>query len=338
MTTSQLAGAIPAAHRPPRRRGSGRAVLGVVAVLTVAAAGFGTWAWLRGSVASVPIREHCVATVRDATSDLDPEQAGNAAVIASVAVRRGLPARAATIGIATAIQESKLRNVDHGDRDSLGLFQQRPSQGWGTPAQVQDPVYASNAFFDVLVKVEGYQSLPITDAAQKVQRSAFPSAYADHEPDARVMASALSGYSPGAFTCVLRAADVAAETPGDNGLTPRAAAVVDAAKAETGRSGKADPDAAAAAAAAGSQDAPGTDGAAGATAGTAVRFTLAGREGGRLSWSLAQWAVARADSLAIDAVEVDGKQWRREDPDAGWSPVQAAPPTGTVVVHVAPGA
>jgi hypothetical protein len=326
MTTTQLTGAFRAAPRPPRHRGSGRAVVAVVVVLAVAVAGAGVWAWSKGSVANVPIREHCLATVRDATSDLDPEQAGNAAVIASVAVRRGLPARAATIGIATAIQESKLRSIDYGDRDSLGLFQQRPSQGWGTARQVQDPVYASNAFYDVLVKVEGYQNLPITDAAQKVQRSAFPSAYADHEPEARIVASALSGYSPGAFTCVLRPADVAPEAPGDNGLTPRATAVVAAARAETGRPGRADPKAAEA------------DGSAGASAGTAVRFTLTGSDAARLSWSLAHWAVARADGLSIDAVEVDGRQWRRGSPDSGWALVDGAPPAGTVVVHVATGA
>ena len=135
-----------------------------------------------------------------------------------------LPARAATIGIATAMQESKLRNIDYGDRDSLGLFQQRPSQGWGTPKQIQDPVYASNAFFDVLVKIDGYQNLPITAVAQKVQTSAFPSAYADHEPQARILASALAGHSSAALNCVLSPVKAARQSPGNAGLTPRAAA------------------------------------------------------------------------------------------------------------------
>ena len=120
-----------------------------------------------------------------------------------VAVLRQLPARAATIAVATAMQESKLVNLDYGDRDSLGLFQQRPSQGWGTPEQVRDPVYATNAFYDVLVKIDGYRAMQITDVAQQVQRSAFPEAYADHEPDARVLASALSGHSPAAMSCTL---------------------------------------------------------------------------------------------------------------------------------------
>jgi hypothetical protein len=128
---------------------------------------------------------------------------GNAATIVGIAVRRGLPARAATIAIATALQESKLVNVRYGDRDSLGLFQQRPSQGWGTEAQVLDPVYATNAFYDRLVEVRDYRSLPITVAAQRVQRSGFPDAYAQHEQNARVVAAALTGQSAPAVSCAL---------------------------------------------------------------------------------------------------------------------------------------
>ena len=192
---------------------------------------------------------------------------------------------------------------------------------------MQDPVYASNAFYDVLVKVEGYQSLPITDAAQKVQRSAFPTAYQQHEPEARALASALTGYSPATFTCTLRSADVAVESPGAKGLTARAAALVSAAKAETGRTGVADP----------ANDTTGPDGDARGTTGTAVKFALAGREGSRLAWALASWAVARADALAVTSVQVDGRQWRRDESDKGWTALTAGPPTGTVVVHVAAG-
>ena len=118
--------------------------------------------------------------------------------------RAGLPARAASIALATAYQESKLRNLDDGDRDSLGLFQQRPSQGWGTEKQMLDPDYATNAFYDALAKVDGYREMEITEAAQAVQRSGLPEAYADHEEDARALASALTGNSPAgrsAATC-----------------------------------------------------------------------------------------------------------------------------------------
>src|SRR5690349_2421902 len=223
-----------------RRRRRRRGLVPVLVLLFVGVLALGGWAWWRGVLAALPIREHCTATALGNTTELDPEQAGNAAIIAAVAVKRGVPPRAATIGIATALQESKLVNLPGGDRDSIGLFQQRPSQGWGTPAQIRDPVYATNAFYDVLVKIEGYQNLPITAAAQKVQRSAFPSAYADHEPEARILASALTGYSPAGLSCVLPAVEPGPErAAGSSGLVPRAADVVQAAGRETGRTGKA---------------------------------------------------------------------------------------------------
>jgi hypothetical protein len=123
---------------------------------------------------------------------LTGEQIGNARTIAQVAWDRGLPERAVVIALATAMQESRLRNLDYGDRDSLGLFQQRPSQGWGTAAQVQDPVYAAGKFYDHLVTIPGWDTMRLTDAAQLVQRSGFPVAYQKHEAAATELASALS--------------------------------------------------------------------------------------------------------------------------------------------------
>lgn len=165
----------------------------------------------------------CTATVDGHTVSLDPDQAEHAGLIAAIAVSRGLPARAASIALATAYQESDLRNLEGGDRDSLGLFQQRPSQGWGEPEQILDPVYATNAFYDALVKVDGYQSMEITVAAQAVQRSAFPGAYADHEQDARALASALTGNSARAFSCRIGSEpDEASSDLGASGLTDRA--------------------------------------------------------------------------------------------------------------------
>ena len=78
---------------------------------------------------------------------------------------------------ATALQESKLENLDYGDRDSVGIFQQRPSQGWGTAAEIEDPAYAAGAFFDALVKIPDYAKLPVDVAAQDVQQSADGAAY-----------------------------------------------------------------------------------------------------------------------------------------------------------------
>ena len=168
----------------------------------------------------------CTATVGDHSVKVSGEQAENASLIAAIAVRRGLPARAVSIALATAYQESKIRNIDYGDRDSIGLFQQRPSQGWGTRKQILDPVYSTNAFYDALVKVPGYEELDITVAAQRVQRSAFPLAYAAHEADGRALASALTGNSPEAFSCDLGGSAPGADTDlTSTGLTPRAEVV-----------------------------------------------------------------------------------------------------------------
>ncbi|MEV0714943.1 M23 family metallopeptidase [Asanoa sp. NPDC050611] len=123
-------------------------------------------------------------------------QLRNAATIINVGAQLKVPPKGWVIAVATAMQESSLTN--HGylgarnDHDSLGLFQQRPSQGWGTPKQVQDPVYASRKFYQKLVKVRGWERMPLTEAAQDVQRSAFPDAYAKHEPDAAEIVNLLA--------------------------------------------------------------------------------------------------------------------------------------------------
>jgi hypothetical protein len=309
-----------APSRPPGRARKSLSTLkrriGTTLFVLVCVGGLlGAWAWWNGTVGNVPIREHCTAVASGTVHEVDPEQAGNAAIIAAVAVGREMPARAATIGIATAVQESKLRNIEYGDRDSLGLFQQRPSQGWGSKKQILDPVYAANRFYDELAKVDGYESMAITEVAQKVQRSAYPSAYADHEPEGRVMASTLSGYSPAGFSCVLHGppSDLAEEQPAANGLTPRAADVAAAAGREAGR----------------------RDVVAATTDGKTLRFTVPSAEANRYGWSLAQWAVARASQLHVIAVQVGDRKWHRDDSTAGWTASQEALPPGAVVVRVA---
>ncbi|MET7277026.1 hypothetical protein ABZS29_02250 [Kribbella sp. NPDC005582] len=208
----------------PMKRGV-LVALGSIGALSLVIGGAVAWIGGKDLGPLLPPPEQCEATVNGATVELDLEQAESAAIIAGVAVRRGLPGRAVTIALATAYQESGLRNLAHGDRDSLGLFQQRPSQGWGTTKQVQDPHYSSGKFYDALVKIKNYQTLPITVAADRVQHSAFPNAYADHEADARVLASALTGNSKAVFSCTVNPDDVPAQTIGKNGLTPRADAV-----------------------------------------------------------------------------------------------------------------
>ncbi|SNT66095.1 Peptidase family M23 [Asanoa hainanensis] len=129
-------------------------------------------------------------------SGYSPTQLRNAATIINVGADLKVPPKGWVIAIATAMQESSLNNLGNlgsrNDHDSLGLFQQRPSQGWGTPAQVQDPVYASRKFYQKLVKVRGWEQMSLTDAAQAVQRSAFPDAYAKHEPDAAEIVNMLA--------------------------------------------------------------------------------------------------------------------------------------------------
>lgn len=135
---------------------------------------------------------------------LTVEQAQNAATIAAVGQRLRLPDHAVTIALATALQESKLRNLSYGDRDSVGLFQQRPSQGWGPPAKLRVPRLSSAAFYNRLVKVPGWASLPLTEAAQRVQRSGAPDAYAQWEDQARGLARALTGEVPAGLACRFR--------------------------------------------------------------------------------------------------------------------------------------
>jgi hypothetical protein len=132
---------------------------------------------------------------------LTPEQTTNAATIAAVGKRMGVPNHGVTIALATAFQESKLRNLHYGDRDSLGLFQQRPSQGWGSAAKVQDPRQSSASFYTHLLRVRGWASLPITVAAQRVQHSGAPDAYAQWEEPSRELARALTGEVAAGLTC-----------------------------------------------------------------------------------------------------------------------------------------
>jgi hypothetical protein len=113
---------------------------------------------------------------------LDAEQLSNARTVVATALDRGMGPRAAVIALATALQESSLRNIPYGDRDSLGLFQQRPSAGWGSAEQILDPVQATDSFLGRLRDVPGWTQRPLTDVAQEVQRSAYPRAYARWEP------------------------------------------------------------------------------------------------------------------------------------------------------------
>ncbi|MBQ1073259.1 hypothetical protein KBX06_08785 [Micromonospora sp. C31] len=120
--------------------------------------------------------------------DLTDEQVANVKAIIAATKKAGMDERAAVVSIATALQESKLENLGHlGDRndhDSQGLFQQRPSSGWGTVEQITDPEYSTLAFLKGLKQVDGWQDMPLTEAAQTVQVSAYPDHYAQWEQQA----------------------------------------------------------------------------------------------------------------------------------------------------------
>jgi hypothetical protein len=189
----------PARRSPPRRPSRGRSRTRRPTRRDVAA-----WAWLAAvTVVAVLVVLSWKADPRDvpvATAEctlpatgiaLTGEQIANARTIAQVGRDRGLSDRAVVIALATAMQESTLRNLDYGDRDSLGLFQQRPSQGWGTPSQVQDPVYAAGKFYDHLVQVPGWDTGRLTEIAQSVQRSGHPELYQQHEELAVELTAAL---------------------------------------------------------------------------------------------------------------------------------------------------
>lgn len=288
--------------------------LTVLALVGAGAAAVLTW-WTDGQLGSLGVQERCVAEVGDHTVNLHPEQAHHAATIAAVAERRGLPARAVTIALATAYQESTLYNLSYGDRDSLGLFQQRPSQGWGTPEEVQDPVYASNAFYDALTEIPDYRGLEITDAAQRVQRSAFPDAYAQHESDARTLASALSGNSPAALYCSFRPASYGEEVEQEDGLTPRARALRDELEASFDDLEI------------GGYEAGGVD--SGHVAGSAHYDGRAldiffrphdDPESRRAGWAVAHWLVVHADRLGVATIIYDDHIWTARRSAQGWRP------------------
>ncbi|WP_434551554.1 peptidoglycan DD-metalloendopeptidase family protein [Microlunatus sp. Y2014] len=133
----------------------------------------------------------------DQTSLLAPDAHDNAATIIRVGQQRGIPARGWLVALVTALQESALRNLAHGDRDSLGLFQQRPSMGWGAPQQLLDPVYATNRFYDSLVDVHGWDRMTLAQAAQAVQRSGHPGAYAKWEATAAALVGTIAGNTCG---------------------------------------------------------------------------------------------------------------------------------------------
>ncbi|MFJ1593141.1 hypothetical protein ACIOD0_23300 [Kitasatospora albolonga] len=277
----------------PRRRSR---LLRYTAALAVLAA-LGGYLAVQYDSSNTKAVPRCVVRAADGDHvyEMSLHQAANAATISAVGTTRGMPERAVTIAIATAIQESTLRNIDYGDRDSVGLFQQRPSQGWGTVAQIMDPVYSAGEFYDHLAEVPGYSRLPLTVAAQRVQRSGFPQAYAKHEPDAALLAAALTGREPTALNCT--PSRKTGQGPGDAAKV-RAELIRTFGKDVLPTAKAAGPPAAATV----SVPVP-----------AAARATSDGAP--RRGWELAHWAVAHSQELRIERVSYADRVW---EAGSGW--------------------
>ena len=170
------------------------AAAAVLAVLVAASSTGGTAAAVTIAYAA-STESSCVApaAAQGSWTQWSAAQVTDAATIIRTGQADHVPVYGQVIAVATAMQESDLMNLDYGDRDSLGLFQQRPSQGWGSPAQVMDPVYAAGQFYAHLLAVPGWQQLPLTEAAQDIQHSAFPGAYAQWQPAAAALVDHITG-------------------------------------------------------------------------------------------------------------------------------------------------
>ena len=256
---------------------------------------------LSGSLKLPKIGPACVVRA-DGEVTLDATQMANAATITAIGVRRKMPEPAGVIARATALQEPTRENSEPGDRDSLGLFQQRPSQGWGTPEQVSDPRYAAGKFYASLKKVKGYEKMRVTDAAQRVQRSAYPEAYEKWADESAVLAKALMGRATGAVECTVT---------GDPVVRGAAAAtaLLDELRLDWGK---------------------GLAGVAGTEA-AGLTFPVKDLNSG---WRYAHWLVSHAGDSGLERVRFANLEWTA--PEGKWLPVAAdrAAGDGTVMAEV----
>jgi hypothetical protein len=292
-------------YRRPSWRGPLIAAV-VIAVLLAVGAYFAYSAYQRfvSQVLTVPA---CQAGTGVNAVPLDFGQAADAATIAAVALRDGLPRQALTVAYATAFQESKLENLSYGDRDSVGIFQQRPSEGWGKAAQLEDPAFAANAFFRALVQVPRYTKLPVDVAAQDVQHSADGSAYAQYAQTGALLAADYTTV-PHAVTCWYDPVQQAASDGYSTKLNLHAAAArLDAVFGTPGQgrvltritrtSG-------------GTSDVI-----------TSVRGT---------GWAVAEWLVANAIAYGITHVSYAGYEWTAGLTETSWQPNPVVPGSGAL--------
>jgi hypothetical protein len=180
-----------------RRRSAGLATAAAVALIAALA----LLAIVRHVAPALLMGSGCSADANGQLIPLDTGQAGIASTIAGVARQDAMPRRAVTVAYAAALQESKLQNLHYGDRDSVGIFQQRPSQGWGPTRRLENPVYATTKFFAALATVPRYRRIPVYRAAQDVQHSADGVAYSQYQQTAASLATAFTGTAPHAVWC-----------------------------------------------------------------------------------------------------------------------------------------
>jgi hypothetical protein len=267
------------------------AVFGVVAVVNS----------VGGKIKLPQLGPECIVRAEGEVA-LDLVQMANAATITAVGVRRKMPEQAIVVALATALQESKLENLDTGDRDSVGLFQQRPSQGWGTPEKIQDPRYAASKFYSALKKVKGYQKMRVTDAAQKVQRSAYPNAYEKWADESAVLARALTGRATGAVECTVS---------GEPALRGAAAsaALAEGMRLDWGK------------------------GLSAVEASQPTGLTVPVKDI-KAGWRYAHWLVSHASSTGVERVRFADREW--DAVEGKWQPVTGAqgPGNDTVVAEV----
>lgn len=315
-------------------------------------AAFAMVAFLGGGLAEQQQNQSCSITPTvpagaAASANLTGEQAANAATIIAVGQQAKVPPRGWVVALAAALQESSLMNLDHGDRDSVGLFQQRPSQGWGTVQQIMDPTLSAQAFYGVakhtnntgLLDIKGWEQMPVTEAAQAVQQSGLPTAYADHEAAATAIVAKLGGTGGatipvsmntscgGGTSCApLTGATAAAE----QGLTPDALIVARCVEQQFGpgltllgvgeRSSNPDSD---------------------HPDGKAVDVMIPNWQsqiGNERGWQIARWAQSNAQSMGVKYVIFDAHIWSVDRTSEGWRPYGhpsgATDPTSMHLDHV----
>jgi hypothetical protein len=285
-------------------------------VLVLVVAGYLAFGGTRhGSTAAPPPPPGCQAGTGVSAIPLDTGQAGIAATIAAVAARHRLPRKAVTIALAAALQESQLQNLDYGDRDSVGVFQQRPSQGWGTTAELEDPVYATTKFFAALVRVPGYTRMPVGQAAQDVQHSADGYAYGQWVEVATLLAGYFTGapqagvscwYTPSARPDLAGALKQLTQTFGPQGEDGVLAGITTDRSGQKQKHGR-------------------------------VAVVHVQRAGPQTAWTVAGWLVAHAQQYGISQIRYAGYVWNAGDGSMGWQRVgpknrTASPvPRGSIV-------